>query len=127
MAVALFLAIGHFLQHGLGMRLVRFSKKKEKKLQFSTEDSSSLHNSQVLLVLLMTMICCNEIWVEALVAVYNYNIVYKYPQSPAEPSLCQIMNDVVVVVYGCLMKVITASSKRCNKVCELFEQCMSEY
>ena len=25
------------------------------------------------------------------------------------------------------MKVITASSKCCNKVCELFEQCMSEY
>ena len=25
------------------------------------------------------------------------------------------------------MKVITASSKRCNKVCELFQQCMSEY
>ena len=30
-------------------------------------------------------------------------------------------------VWTCLMKVITASSKRCNKVCELFEQCMSEY
>ena len=30
-------------------------------------------------------------------------------------------------VVKCLMKVITASLKRCNKVCELFEQCMSKY
>ena len=29
--------------------------------------------------------------------------------------------------FSCLMKVIIASSKCCNKVCELFEQCMSEY
>ena len=29
--------------------------------------------------------------------------------------------------FSGLMKVITASSKRCNKVCELFQQCMSEY
>ena len=32
-----------------------------------------------------------------------------------------------VQYFSCLMKVITASSKRCNKVCEQFEQCMSGY
>ena len=29
--------------------------------------------------------------------------------------------------FSCLMKLITASSKHCNKVCEQFEQYMCEY
>ena len=42
-----------------------------------------------------------------------------------------LLNIFILLIWSasltCLMKVITASSKPCNKVCELFEQCMSEY
>ena len=39
-----------------------------------------------------------------------------------------VLHQLVHFLYfSCLMKVITASLKSCNKVCELFEQCMSEY
>jgi len=50
--------------------------------------------------------------------------------SPTHLDVCTVYILLYLVSFlylSCLMKVITASSKRCNKVCELFEQCMSEY
>ena len=50
--------------------------------------------------------------------------------SNCSQTLLQRFDDAVVTFirhFSCLMKVITASSKHCNNVCEQFEQCMSEY
>ena len=53
--------------------------------------------------------------------------------SNCSQTLLQCFNDAVMTIrqenfhFSCLTKVITTSSKHCNKFCEQFEQLMSEY
>ena len=69
--------------------------------------------------------CLDVLWV--------VRLVMKVPVSVSwfavdlSPDSATVLHNQSFLYFSGLMKVITASSKRCNKVCELFQQCMSEY
>ena len=50
----------------------------------------------------------------------------RYSDLHCSQTLLQRFDD-AVITFITFLEVITASSKCCNKVCEQFEQCMSEY